>query len=207
MWKVPYSLLSRRSIIKCYLWGCDCFLACFTCLLQALVLYSSYVCVVMRTDNSICCRKLNLITEIRRHTPAQLQLTFCIRPLQHSFLFDMHFTHFSESIPSFSSHKSSYMPSTQINWSQHIEPPKNVKCFFQQEELKMNVTWFLPPRSLPLGDPWVAQQFSARLWPGVRSWSPRIESHVGLAAWSLLLPLPGCLPLSVCLSLSLSLYV
>ena len=48
-------------------------------------------------------------------------------------------------------------------------------------------------------DPWVAQRFGACLWPGARSWRPGIESHVGLPAWSLLLPLPVSLPL--CLSL------
>ncbi|CAD7693428.1 unnamed protein product [Nyctereutes procyonoides] len=39
----------------------------------------------------------------------------------------------------------------------------------------------------------------------VAPWSPGIESHVGLPAWSLLLPLPVSLPLSLSLSLSLSL--
>ena len=33
-----------------------------------------------------------------------------------------------------------------------------------------------------LGDPWVAQRFSACLWPRARSWSPGIESHVGIPA-------------------------
>ena len=50
------------------------------------------------------------------------------------------------------------------------------------------------------GDPWVAQQFGACLWPRARSWRPRIESHVGLpvhGAWfSLCLCL--CLSLSLC---------
>ena len=43
----------------------------------------------------------------------------------------------------------------------------------------------------------MAQQFSACLWPRARSWSPGIESHVGLPAWSLLLPPPVSLPLSL----------
>ena len=47
------------------------------------------------------------------------------------------------------------------------------------------------------GDPWVAQRFGACLWLGAWSWSPGIESHVGLLAWSLLLPPPVSLPLSV----------
>ena len=34
--------------------------------------------------------------------------------------------------------------------------------------------------------------------PGVPGWGPGMESHIGLPAWSLLLPLP--LSLSVCLS-------
>ncbi|CAD7690724.1 unnamed protein product [Nyctereutes procyonoides] len=54
------------------------------------------------------------------------------------------------------------------------------------------------------GDPWVAQQFSACLWPRARSWSPGIESHIRLLAWSLLLPPPVSLPLSLSLSLSVS---
>ena len=29
-------------------------------------------------------------------------------------------------------------------------------------------------------DPWVAQQFSACLWPRAQSWRPGIESHIGL---------------------------
>ena len=45
-------------------------------------------------------------------------------------------------------------------------------------------------------DPWVVQQFSACLWPRAQSWRPGMESHVGLPAWSLLLPLP--LSLSLC---------
>ena len=46
-------------------------------------------------------------------------------------------------------------------------------------------------------DPWVAQRFSACFRPRAWSWSPRIESCVGLPAWSLHLPLPGSLPLSL----------
>ena len=30
-------------------------------------------------------------------------------------------------------------------------------------------------------DPWVAQRFSACLWPRARSWRPGIESHIGLS--------------------------
>ena len=55
-------------------------------------------------------------------------------------------------------------------------------------------------REREAGDPWVAQQFGACLWPRAQSWRPGIESHVGLPAWSLLLPLPVSLPLSVCVS-------
>ena len=51
------------------------------------------------------------------------------------------------------------------------------------------------------GDPWVAQRFGACLQPRACSWSPEIESHVRLPAWSLFLPLPVSLPLSVSLSL------
>ena len=48
-------------------------------------------------------------------------------------------------------------------------------------------------------DPWIAQRFSACLWPRARSWRPGIESHVGLLVWNLLLPPP--------VSLTLTLYV
>ena len=51
------------------------------------------------------------------------------------------------------------------------------------------------------GDAWVAQRLGACLWLRARSWSPGIESHVGLPAWSLLLPLPMSLPLYLSVSL------
>ena len=46
----------------------------------------------------------------------------------------------------------------------------------------------------------MAQRFGVCLWPRASSWSPGIESHIRLLAWSLLLPLPVSLPLYVCLS-------
>ena len=47
-------------------------------------------------------------------------------------------------------------------------------------------------------DPWVAQRISACLWPRARSWRPGIESpRRAPRAWSLLLPLPMSLPLSL----------
>ena len=52
-------------------------------------------------------------------------------------------------------------------------------------------------RDKTFGDPWVAQWFNACLWPGALSWSPGIESRIGLPAWSLLLPLPVSAPLSI----------
>ena len=48
----------------------------------------------------------------------------------------------------------------------------------------------------------MAQRFSTCLRPRAWSWRPGIESHVGLPAWSLLLPLPVSLPLSLSLWLS-----
>ena len=48
------------------------------------------------------------------------------------------------------------------------------------------------------GDTWVAQWLSTCLWFRLRSWSPGIESHIGVPMGSLLLPLPMSLPL--CLS-------
>ena len=41
----------------------------------------------------------------------------------------------------------------------------------------------------------LAPAFGQSLWP--RSWRPGIESRVGFLAWSLLLPLPVSLPLSL----------
>ena len=46
----------------------------------------------------------------------------------------------------------------------------------------------------------MAQQLSVYLRLRFQSRGPRIKSHVGLPAWSLLLPLPVSLPLSVYLS-------
>ena len=58
-------------------------------------------------------------------------------------------------------------------------------------------------KRINFGDPWVAQQISGCLLrPGAWSWSPGIESHIGLPEWSLLLPLPVSLPLSLSLCLS-----
>ena len=45
-------------------------------------------------------------------------------------------------------------------------------------------------------DPWLSVFLRLRSW----SRGPGIESHIRLPAWSLLLPLPVSLPLSVCLS-------
>ena len=45
------------------------------------------------------------------------------------------------------------------------------------------------------GAPRGAQRFSVYLWLRAWSWGPGIESHIGLPAESLLLPLPMCLPL------------
>ena len=71
--------------------------------------------------------------------------------------------------------------------------------------------WFLgfailgTTKMFPGRDPWVAQRFSACLWPRARSWRPGIESHVGLlvreACFSLCLCL--CLPLSLSLSVTI----
>ena len=53
-------------------------------------------------------------------------------------------------------------------------------------------------RNQQVRDPWVAQRFSACLWPRARSWRPGIESHVGV-------PVHGaCFSLCLCLCLSLS---
>ena len=51
------------------------------------------------------------------------------------------------------------------------------------------------------GDACVAQQLSVCLWLRSRSWRPGIESRVGLPAWSLLLPPPVSLPLSLSMSI------
>ena len=53
-------------------------------------------------------------------------------------------------------------------------------------------------RKVNLGDPLVAQWFSASLQPRAWSWSPGIESHIRLLAGSLLLSMS--LPMSLCVS-------
>ena len=52
------------------------------------------------------------------------------------------------------------------------------------------------------GSPEWLSGFSTCLQPGAWSWSPEIKSHIGLPAWSLLLPLPVSLPFSLFLCLS-----
>ena len=52
-----------------------------------------------------------------------------------------------------------------------------------------------------LGAPGWLSGLAPAFGPGHDSWSPRIESRVGLPAWSLLLPLPVSLPLSFSVSL------
>ena len=57
-------------------------------------------------------------------------------------------------------------------------------------------------------DPWIAQRFSACLWPRARSWRPGIESHVGSQCMEPASPsayVSASLSLSLCLSLSVSL--
>ena len=49
-------------------------------------------------------------------------------------------------------------------------------------------------------DAWVAQRSSICLQPRAWSWRPGIKSHIGFPVWSLLLPLPVSLLLSLCLS-------
>ena len=67
--------------------------------------------------------------------------------------------------------------------------------------------WWLKEYAIPrsflnmeLWDTWKVQQLSTCLWPRAWSWSPGIQSHIGVPAWSLFLPLPVSLPLSLCLS-------
>ena len=54
---------------------------------------------------------------------------------------------------------------------------------------------------LELGIPGWLSGLAPAFGPGRGSWSPRIESRVGLLAWSLLLPLPVALPLSLSMSI------
>ena len=56
---------------------------------------------------------------------------------------------------------------------------------------------FLSER-LPDRDPWVAQRFSACLWPRARSWRPGTESHAGLSVHEACFSLCLCLCLSLC---------
>ena len=82
------------------------------------------------------------------------------------------------------SHKPSVLPNFSISCHLRVFTKEN-KCWLQEN-------WVL-------SGGWVAQQLSLCLWLREWSWSPRIESHIGLPAWSLLLPLPISLPLCVSL--------
>ena len=72
-----------------------------------------------------------------------------------------------------------------------------LNTYIKEEEISQisNLTVHIKKKKKK-GDPWVAQRFGACLWPRARSRSLGIESHVGLLAWSPLLPLPVSLPLS-----------
>ena len=93
---------------------------------------------------------------------------------------------------------------SQDGGSQQIIPPNTPM------QLRLKKPWYESLETVPdvniffkkalNRDPWVAQRFSAYVQPRAWSWRPRIESHIGLPAWSLLLPLPVSLPLSVCVS-------
>ena len=74
------------------------------------------------------------------------------------------------------------------------------KCIINHGMYTLHGRWILSQESWSFGDPWVVQRFSTCLWPRAWSWSPRIKSRIGLPAWSLLLPLPMSLPLSLSLS-------
>ena len=53
----------------------------------------------------------------------------------------------------------------------------------------------------PSRDPWVAQQFSACLWPRARSWRPGIESHLRFPVHGACFSLWLCLCLSLCVTI------
>ena len=73
-----------------------------------------------------------------------------------------------------------------------------VMLLFQGEHLGNQCNESFPEQSANTGDPWVAQWFSACLWPGrdpgVPGWSPPSGSRHG-----------ACFSLLLCVSLSLSL--
>ena len=58
-----------------------------------------------------------------------------------------------------------------------------------------NIYFFI--KDLFIWDAWVAQWLSVCLRLRAQSWGPGIKSRMGLPTWSLLLPLPVSLPLSV----------
>ena len=60
--------------------------------------------------------------------------------------------------------------------------------------------WFHFKKLIKTGGIWVAQWLSICLWLRAESRGPGIESHIGLPAGNLLLPLPVSLPRSLSLS-------
>ena len=73
-------------------------------------------------------------------------------------------------------------------------------CVYCKRKSKITMSYLdIVLRFMNFGDPWVAQRFSACLWPRAWSWRPGIKSHVGL-------PVHGAC-FSLCLCLCLSVYL
>ena len=89
-----------------------------------------------------------------------------------------------------------------------LEGRKNYTFYMFILRIILGSTFYTMQKSINIaglgipGAPWFGAYLCSGHDPGVLGWSPGIESHVGLPAWSLLHPLPVSLPLSLSLCLS-----
>ena len=93
----------------------------------------------------------------------------------------------------------SFSPAKSLDWILHFLTLRIYTCL-SVEHLKVFVLDGLVLFKKLCRDAWMAQRLNVGLWLRAWSWSPGIKSHIGLPVWSLLLPLPVSLPLSLCLS-------
>ena len=112
--------------------------------------------------------------------------------------------HFSPTSPVWVKCRTRYIAGEHTFWFRitGMRPTSSFHWYFifnYRNHQKFNQHW---DQNQEYRDPWVAQRFDPCLWSRARSWSPGIESRVGLPAWSLLLPPPVSLPLSLSLCLS-----
>ena len=96
-------------------------------------------------------------------------------------------------------------PGEIISWGRHAESEHTPFTYKKKRKKEFGRNMCNDPfpnssLSKTSGQSWWLSGLAPALGPGRDPGVPRIESHVGLPAWSLLLPLPVSLPLSLCVS-------